>query len=58
MQQSEWNEAKWIGANEQIPEGWHLARNEGLIKDHHSHYGRLIVRDEQEQLMLPFGDQR
>lgn len=37
-------ETRWIGPQDPVPEGWTLASNEGLIRDHHSHYARLIVR--------------
>ena len=41
---SETFETRWIGHDDPIPEGWSLAANEGRAKDHHSHYGRMIVR--------------
>lgn len=37
-------EARWIRWDDPIPEGWALASNEGMIRDHHAHYARLIVR--------------
>jgi hypothetical protein len=39
----EW-EAKWLPHDQPVPEGWALASNEGMIRDHHAHYARLIVR--------------
>lgn len=38
-------ETKWIKHDEPIPEGWALAANEGRMRDRHSHYGRMIVRE-------------
>jgi hypothetical protein len=38
-------EAKWIRHDEPVPEGWELAEREKYARDHHSHYGRMVVRE-------------